>query len=142
MNQTYSIRKVGTTPFMRLCHPYLWEYSNRYVTFLKNFRTHFLNHLNLNRMDTQVYNGPTRRSRATLAKLTRTQQKVARLVALQNSDKEIADLLGVKPSTVVKHVKNIRDKWGLIRRTGIVAGALHSDFITLEELVKDFLVAV
>lgn len=58
--------------------------------------------------------------------LTRQENRVAKLIAEEQSEKMIADILFISPKTVPVHKKNIRKKLGVKTNVGIAVKYLQS----------------
>ncbi|AUC13806.1 hypothetical protein BTO06_00975 [Tenacibaculum sp. SZ-18] len=58
--------------------------------------------------------------------LTNQEMKIAHCISSDLSEKEIADKLFISPSTVHSHTKNIRKKFGVRSKAGIVQKYLLS----------------
>lgn len=59
--------------------------------------------------------------------LTPRQLQIARLIALEYADKEIADELGIALETVKRHLSNIRVRLNVRTRTGIATWVAQQD---------------
>ncbi len=68
--------------------------------------------------------------RASTARLTNREQQVLSLVAKGFTDRETAEHLGVRVSTVRGHVENIRKRLSASTRAEAVAIAMESDQLT------------
>lgn len=58
--------------------------------------------------------------------LTKQEKRIARLVAEELAEKQIADVLHISPKTVHTHTKNIRKKLGVKTAVGIAVKYLQS----------------
>lgn len=58
--------------------------------------------------------------------LTRQEKRIAKLVAEEMAEKQIADVLNISPTTVHTHTKNIRRKLGVKSAVGIAVKYLQS----------------
>ena len=69
---------------------------------------------------------PVRQRRSAGVSLSEREIEVLRLLARQNSNKQIARDLGISPKTVEHHVSHIFDKTGSTTRTGAALYATHN----------------
>ena len=75
------------------------------------------------------------RERAETEKLTRREVEVLKQVALGRSSKEIAESLGVSPSTVISHRKSIMEKLDAHSATKLVIYAVTHGLVRPEEII-------
>lgn len=66
--------------------------------------------------------------------LTERQRQCVRWLGRGKSDWEISQIIGVSHETVVRHVKQARDRYGVERRTALVARALFDEQISFADL--------
>lgn len=67
--------------------------------------------------------------------LTMRQMECLKLVARGKSDWEAGRLLGIKQSTVHAHIEAVRERFGVRRRTQLIAKALHLGIIDISDVV-------
>ena len=75
------------------------------------------------------------RERAETEKLTRREVEVLKQVALGRSSKEIAESLGVSPSTIISHRKSIMEKLDAHSATKLVIYAVTRGLVRPEEII-------
>lgn len=75
------------------------------------------------------------RERAETGKLTRREVEVLKQVALGRSSKEIAESLGVSPSTIISHRKSIMEKLDAHSATKLVIYAVTHGLVRPEEII-------
>ena len=75
------------------------------------------------------------RERAETEKLTRREVEVLKQVAWGRSSKEIAESLGVSPSTVISHRKSIMEKLDAHSATKLVIYAVTHGLVRPEEII-------
>lgn len=68
--------------------------------------------------------------------LTDRQRDCLILVARGKTDKEVARLVGISPETVIQHIKQARDRYGVQKRTSLLIRALFDGTICFADILK------
>jgi len=75
------------------------------------------------------------RPRPARAMLTDRQRDCLILVGRDKTDKEVARMVGISPETVVQHIKQARDRYGVQKRTSLLIRALFDGTVSFADIL-------